>query len=55
MVQNTRILLFLTLLLAPNLANDPEESVLADKLTAAGIDPGRVVFDYVDEPDVSYL
>ena len=33
----------------------PDEQSLDQKLRAAGIDPGRVVIGYVDDPNVSYL
>ena len=32
-------------------ASDPDRAALDEKLRAAGIDPGRVVHDYVDDPD----
>jgi hypothetical protein len=37
------------------LASDPDRRVLDDKLRAAGIDTGRVVYDYVEDGDVSWL
>jgi hypothetical protein len=37
------------------LAGDPDGDVLIEKLRAAGIDTSRVVFDYVDTGDMSYL
>jgi hypothetical protein len=37
------------------LAGDPDLTELRRKLVAAGHDPQRVVFDYVDDPDVSHL
>jgi hypothetical protein len=33
--------------------NDVKE--VNDKVVAAGIPPHRVVFDYIDDPDISYL
>jgi hypothetical protein len=35
------------------LAGDPDRRALDEKLRAAGIDPGRVVHDYVEDADVS--
>jgi hypothetical protein len=35
------------------LASDPDRQALDQKLRAAGIDPGRVVHDYVDELDTT--
>jgi hypothetical protein len=37
------------------LAADPDLGQLLLKLQDAGIDPGRVVLDYVDPPDQSFL
>jgi hypothetical protein len=37
------------------LAADPDRRTLDQKLRAAGIDPSRVVHDFVPDPDVSYL
>jgi hypothetical protein len=37
------------------LAGDPERRALDDKLRSAGIDLNRVVHDYVEHPDVSYM
>jgi hypothetical protein len=35
------------------LASAPDEAQLYRKMAEAGIDPQRVVLDYVDDPDVS--
>ena len=37
------------------LASAPDEAQLYQKVIESGIDPQRVVFDYVADPDVSYL
>jgi hypothetical protein len=37
------------------LASDPDRGTLDEKLRAAGIDPLRVIHDYVEDPNVSYL
>ena len=37
------------------LDGDPDQGKLIDKLDAAGIDTNRVVFDYFDYSDTSYI
>ena len=37
------------------LAHDPDRRALDDKLRVAGIDPGQVIHDYVEDPKLSYL
>ncbi len=37
------------------LAAAPDDAQLFQKLTELGIDPQRVVFDYVPDPDKSYF
>jgi hypothetical protein len=37
------------------LGSDPDRRALDEKLCAAGIDPQKVIYDFVEDPNLSYL
>lgn len=37
------------------MASDPDRRALDEKLCAAGIDPQKVIYDFVEDPNLSYL